>query len=117
MMLLFLLILWLLFMMVVPYCVERPVKRLPVCTYSLMALNVVIFLAMTIHANVVLSEQKSTYSDKESVIEQVIKDTRSTSSETERESSDSDSSRTTTAMPGEVSRSSTKLRRKNKGRS
>ena len=67
--------------MLLPYCIERPIKRAPVCTYALMAINVVVFLAMTIHANIILSNQKADYTDKSSVFAQIINDARATSND------------------------------------
>ena len=63
------------------YCVERPVKRAPVCTYTLMAINIVVFLAMTIHANIILVNQKADYTDKSSVFAQILNGARTTSND------------------------------------
>ena len=79
------------FFMLLPYCVERPVKRAPVCTYALMAINVVVFLAMTIHANIILSNQKADYTDQSSVSAQIINDARATSNNISNSVTDSTS--------------------------
>ena len=50
--------------MLLPFNVDRPERRTPVCTYTLMALNVVVYLATILHANILLPGERAAWREQ-----------------------------------------------------
>jgi hypothetical protein len=56
--------------MLLPYNVGRPPRRTPVFTYTLIGINVFIYLLTVVHANILLSGEKQAWKEQKSALEQ-----------------------------------------------